>query len=105
MAEKIGSGAWHEGAAPTDEDAAGGQDSDVERFRAKRDSARWNIVVGTGLLFLSGFHLGFALGGAVMVLYGAATTFYWGSRYRKAKGDPWDPDPEIDAAEREIFGR
>lgn len=108
MAEKIASGAWREsGSAPASEGPAGPRD-DAERFRARRDNARWNLVVGTGLLFLGGFHVGLAVGGAVMVLYGAAMTLYWGARYRKAKGDPWDYDPELDGpggAEAEIFQR
>ncbi|HLF16919.1 MAG TPA: hypothetical protein VI796_05780 [Candidatus Thermoplasmatota archaeon] len=103
MTEKIASGVVHEStpyAARPEPDAA-----ELDRLRSKRDNARWNIVVGAGLMFLGSFNVGFAVGGALMVLYGGGATLYWGGRYRKLKGDPWDPDPEIDEAEKEIFGR
>ncbi len=109
MADKIASGAWHEGgpaASPRPDEEA--RPAEAERFHQKRDNARWNLVVGVGLMFLGGFHVALAVGGAVMVLYGGATTLYWGAKYRKAKGDPWDHDPDLDGpegVEKELFQR
>lgn len=101
MAEKIAPGAVRESAPPPPDPHA----ADVERLRERRDNARWNLVVGVLLMFLGGFSAYLAIGGAAMVLYGAAATLYWGRRHRKAKGDPWAYDPELDAHEEGLLRR
>jgi hypothetical protein len=70
--------------------------AELERLKGRRDAARWNAVMGFGLMFGAGFHAGFAIGGAAMTLYGVSAAFYWGRRLRKLKGDPWAYDPELD---------
>ena len=104
--DKIAPGAWHDG-SPT-ANRLGPDPSEVERLTAKRDAARWNVVMGLALMFGVGFHVGFAIGGAAMAVYGLATSFYWGRRLHKLKGDPWEYDPELDGpggAETEFFRR
>lgn len=91
--DKLAPGAWHEGSAAA---MAAPDAAEAERLKGKRDSARWNAVIGFGLIFGAGFHVGFAVGGAAMALYGVAASFYWGRRLRKLKGDPWAYDPELD---------
>lgn len=95
MSSKIASGAWHDG-GPALAPARPGQEAELERLRGNRDNARWSAVVGFGLMFGAGFHVGFAVGGAAMVLYGAAASVYWSRRLLRLKGDPWDYDPELD---------
>ena len=101
MADKIGSGAWHEGspsptgAAPTPTDD-GRDRAEEERLTAKRDNARWTGVVGFAMLFGGGIHYSIVLGGMCMAAYGAAASIYWSRRLRKVKGDPWAYDPDLD---------
>ena len=104
--EKIAPGAWRDGTSTAAR--LGPDPNEVERLTAKRDNARWNVVVGFALMFGAGFHVGFAIGGAAMALYGIAVSFYWGRRLHRLKGDPWKYDPELDGpegAEAEFFRR
>lgn len=103
MAEKIAGGSWHEAAPPPEgPDVSGpvpadGRDpAEEERLTAKRDSARWTAVVGFAMLFGGAIHYGIVLGGLLMAGYGAVASIYWSRRLRKAKGDPWAYDPDLD---------
>ena len=74
--------------------------AELDRLTARRDSARWTAVVGFGLMMAGGIIVQLALGGALMVAYGATASMYWSRRLRKAKGDPWAYDPELDGPAR-----
>ena len=93
MAEKTAAGAYREGPEPRDD---GPNPEQVERLRERRDNARWSAAAGFAMLFAASFHIGFAIGGVLMVLYGVVAAFYWGRRLRQLQGDPWDFDPELD---------
>jgi len=96
--DKVAAGSWHEapaGKAPATVRPAP-DPVEMERLKTRRDSARWNAVVGFGLMFGASFHVGFAIGGAIMTAYGICASFYWGRRLRRLKGDPWAYDPELD---------
>jgi hypothetical protein len=102
MADKIASGSWSAGppSGPGAAPAADGRDrGEEERLTAKRDNARWTGVVGFAMLFAASFHVGFAIGGMLMAGYGGVASIYWGRRLRKAKGDPWAYDPDLDGPE------
>lgn len=109
MAEKLASGAWHEGPRSPDarEPSASpsasppstpdGRDrAEEDRLTAKRDNARWTGVVGFAMLFGGSLHYSIVLGGMLMAGYGAVASIYWSRRLRKAKGDPWAYDPDLD---------
>lgn len=95
MAEKIGSGSWHEGPSPTSDPRAG-RDETIERLTQRRDNARWSAVVGFALLFGASFSSAFLFGGVAMILYGVSASMVWSLRLRKLQGDPWAYDPELD---------
>ena len=68
----------------------------------RRDAGRWNVVMGMGLLFVSGtlVNLGglavAVLAGAVLTtIYGIATWAFWGWRLHQLD-DPWAYDPDLD---------
>ena len=69
---------------------------EIDRLTTRRDNARWTGVVGFAMLFGGSIHYGIVLGGLLMAGYGAVASIYWGRRLRKAKGDPWAYDPELD---------
>lgn len=95
MADKLGSGAWHDG--PARRPAVRPRNpQEEERLAGKRDNARWSAVVGFIMLFAASFSVGFAVGGVLMILYGASASIYWSRRLAKLKGDPWDYDPDLD---------
>ena len=97
MPDKLSPGSWREGSPPA---AAPERDrAEEERLAAKRDNARWTGVVGFAMLFGGGIHYGIVLGGLLMAGYGAVASIYWGRRLRKAKGDPWAYDPDLDGPE------
>lgn len=82
----------------------------LELLRSRRDHARWNVVVGVGLLFIAGSlaNLGglatAALVGAVLTtLYGLVTWGYWGWRVHRAD-DPWAYDPDLDGGAGIVHG-
>ena len=104
MADKIASGAWHEGPSrkpirprPLAEE--------TDRLRSRRDNARWSAVVGFGLLFAASFSSAFLLGGVGMIAYGATASVYWSTRLRKLQGDPWDFDPDLDGPQAPEWSR
>ena len=78
----------------TPEEAA--RRAEVERLTGKRDNARWLAVVGFAMLFAGGIAYQIALGGLLMLVYGVVVSVFWGIRLRKAKGDPWAYDPDLD---------
>lgn len=126
MADKIASGAWHEGGPPSgdprpphDDGDTGGRgpqhhephDGDdprpltpeerakrqqADKLRTRRDNARWSAVVGFALMFGASFHSAFLFGGVAMVLYGATASVWWSVQLRKVEGDPWAYDPDLD---------
>ena len=69
---------------------------EVERLTGKRDNARWSAVVGFVMLFAASFSVAFAVGGVLMILYGASASVFWSRRLARHKGDPWAYDPELD---------
>lgn len=75
----------------------------LARLKKRRDSAGWYAVAGTGMLFMGSFSTGLAVGGVLMVSYGALGYLYWGRRITKLD-DPWDDD-EVDAWEDEHLDR
>lgn len=111
MADKIASGAWHEGGPPPKDrpDAGDPRDAkrtaEIERLTSKRDNARWSAVVGFAMLFGAGFAAAFAIGGLLMIVYGAAASVYWSRRLTKVKGDPWQFDPELDGPQAPDWAR
>lgn len=99
MAEKMGSGSWHEGTpgGATPRGRAPEPDQvEVDRLTARRDNARWSAVIGFLMLFAASWLTAFAIGGALMILYGTTASFYWSRRIRQLKGDPWAYDPDLD---------
>lgn len=104
MAEKLAPGSWRDGPErPRVRPHA--DPAEVERLRAKRDSARWSAVVGFALLFGAGFHTGFVVGGVGMIVYGAAASAWWSTRLRKLQGDPWAYDPDLDGPQAPAWAR
>lgn len=78
------------------------QEAELARLKKRRDASGWYAVAGMGMLFAGGFSTALAVGGVLMVAYGASTYMYWSRRLTKVD-DPWD-DEEMDAWEREHFG-
>ncbi len=74
----------------------------LERLRKRRDSAMWYVIVGIGALFAGGLHIGLAVGGVLMVAYGAGVYIFHSVRMARLH-DPWQ-DEELDAWEQEHFG-
>ncbi len=104
MADKIASGAWHAG-GPTKPQEPQEQRSEEDRLTSRRDSGRWYAVIGFAMLFAAGFNAGFAIGGVLMIGYGVTASFYWSTKLRRLKGDPWAYDPELDGAVEGPFFR
>ncbi len=97
VSEKIAPGVILEDGAPhTLRD-----DKAIDAVRAKRDAARWSIGIGIGLMFIGSFSSSLTVGGALMVLGGFLSSFYFSRKLRQLEGDPWAPDPELDAWEEE----
>lgn len=76
------------------EDAA--KRAETERLTAKRDNARWFVIVGVAMLFAGSLLVQVAIGGVFMVGYGVVASMYWSRRLRRLKGDPWAYDPDLD---------
>lgn len=111
MADKIAPGVTHEPSDRSDDGSDGTGSLDYEevrrekkmdRLRKRRDSALWYIVVGIGALFAGNLHVGLAVGGVLMVAYGAGLYIFQSVRMARVH-DPWQ-DPELDAWEEEHFG-
>lgn len=86
-------------------DAPAARQDQVDRLRARRDSARWSAVVGFALLFGASFSTAFLVGGLGMLAYGATASVFWSLRLRKLLGDPWSYDPDLDGPEAPDWSR
>lgn len=106
MAEKLGQGVIWEGPppAPGQDAKEAEREAELARLRGRRDASRATLVIGVAMMFAAGFSVALAVGGALMVLGGMASSIYWSTRIRRLQGDPWH-DPEIDAWEEEHYGR
>lgn len=103
MTDKIAPGVTHE---PSGEGSLDYEEvrheKRLQRLRKRRDSAMWYAIVGIALLFAGGLHVGMAVGGVLMVAYGASLYIFQSVRMARLH-DPWQ-DEELDAWEEEHFG-
>ncbi|MEA3189519.1 MAG: hypothetical protein QOD77_101 [Thermoplasmata archaeon] len=69
---------------------------ETARLQRRRDAALGAVAGGLGMIFLGSWNTSLAFGGVAMVLAGAPLALFWSARLRKARGDPWAYDPELD---------
>ncbi len=74
---------------------------EAEKFKGRRDDAKWYIMMGVAMLFAGSISSYIAGGGALMCLWGLGTYGYWSYRMKGAY-DPWK-DPELEAWEDEQY--
>jgi len=75
---------------------------EMHRLQNKRDASRGTAVLGVGLMFAASWSANLAVGGAIMLVWGFAGSFYFSRKMKALDEDPWD-DAEIDAWEKENY--
>ncbi len=81
----------------------GEHDARQAKLRRGRDSGIWYAGAGVALLFAGSISTALAIGGVLMVTYGAIRYITGSIQLARFEDDPWK-DPELDAWEETHYG-